>query len=295
MENKYKFILLGLFLLLFTGCMANNADVTILDLPQDSRGNVEVAIQDQFTEIIDLRMFQRLGDIVILQNTSIGDRYINISSPDSVPQVGQILCLKSDNSPAFFQPEILAVTPLGGTNYQIYMDMPLDYDFDTTDGCSIGNVNWAVDGSITPVRFLISPSNHPDDVSWDITRIMWYCEGDGTNTPGDPTPDYTAFFTMDSLTNGAYLRTVDGTTKNLFNFKNNGEAVARMYDFTIIQTPNRNGFYSAFARRTFNGADKNGVTIRLDAVTNDTIEWVVQDNLTEMSFCKAVVQGHIVE
>ncbi len=172
--------------------------------------------------------------------------------------------------------------------------MPLDYGFDTTDGCALGNTNWAVDGSGTPVSFIATPALHPDNVSWDIIRIMWYCEGDGVSGP-DATPDYTSFFVTDPIVNGTYLRTVDGTTKNIFNVKNNGETVVRMYDLTIIQTPNKNGLYSAFARRTFNGLDKNGVVIRLDAVTNDTLEWVVQDDLTDMSFCSAVVQGHIVD
>ena len=260
-----------------------------------SFGVLDVKIQDQTTEIIDLRLFQTLGNITLLKDYSVGDRYVNISSPDHVPEIGNVLCLKSDDSNAFLQPEILSVLSLGGNNYELFLDQPLDYGFDINDGCAVGNVNWAVDGSVNPVEFSVSPSGNINSTSWDIVRIIWYCEGTGGSTPGDEIPDFTSFFTMDPVTNGAYLRVEDGYKKNIFNVKNNGELVSRMYDLTLIQTINRDGLYSAFARRTFGGQDKNGVTVRLDAETGDKITWVVQDDLTEMSFCKAVVQGHIVD
>jgi len=173
--------------------------------------------------------------------------------------------------------------------------MPVDYMFDITDGCSIGTSNWAVDGSVIDIVFSISPYGNINTTKWDITRIIFKCDGAGMSNPSDKTPDYTAFFTMDQVTNGAYLRTVDGHTKNIFNVKNNGDMLSRMYDVTINTELNKVGLYTTFARRTFAGQDKNGVTIRLNALGADSLEWVIQDDLTSMVSCVAVVQGHIVE
>lgn len=257
---------------------------------------VDVAIQDQYTEIIDLKMFEVLNNITIIGTPQVGERTIRIESVGVIPSPGEILCLKSDDTDAFMQPVILTVTPVGGDQYDIYMDLPLDYAFDSTDGCALGNPNWAVDGSITPVKFILSPSGNVNGTSWDLTRITFSCLGLGTSTPSDPTPDDTSFFTMDPINNGIYLRVVDGYTKNIFNVKSNHGVKLRVGgDLEIIQTPNKNGFYSTTARRTFNGPDKNGVTIRLDSDTNDTFELVVQDDLTDMALCEAVVQGHIVD
>lgn len=258
-----------------------------------SFASLDVNINDRTSEVVDKYLYEVLANVTILGNYSINDRYINISSA-VVPQIENTISIKEDSSSAYYQGEVLTSTSLGGNIYEIHLDIPLDHPYGDTDYTVLGNNNWAVDGSVTPVSFIVSPEGAPDNVSWDITRVILQCVGPGLGVP-DPVPDLTSFFTTDALTNGIYLRYTDGVTKNVFNAKSNAELELRTFDLTLNTNPNKDGLYSAGVRRTFNGNDKNGVVIRLDAATSDKFELVVQDDLTGMTKCNAVAQGHIVD
>jgi hypothetical protein len=253
-------------------------------------GSLPVVVQDQHSEIIDLRLSQIIAEINITSNTSINDLFVNISS-GVAPQVSDLVCFKENL--AFYQGEVLSVTSLGGDNYEIKVDKPLDFAFTTEGGCSIREDDWAVDGSLSSQTFSVSPSGLDDDVSWDITRVMLVCLGDGISGP-DPTPDLSSFFTTDPIINGIVFRSVNGITKNIFNAKDNFHLVSETYDLSFYPA-NRFGYYGVTSRRTFSGPDKNGVTIRLDAITNDRFDLIIQDDLTDMEECHAVVQGHVVQ
>lgn len=268
-------------------------NLTISNLPIDTSGNLEVAIQDQFTEIIDLKLFRATDIMIILDDTIIGSHSINVSTP-TTPTIGDVACLKHNTGSAFMQAEILTVAAIGIDEYELGLDTPVDFVFTTGDECDFGTTNWAVDGSIDHQSFTVSPGGLLNTTKWDIVRIILLCEGNAVTGPDD-TPDGTSFFTMDAITNGIYLRTVDGTIKNIFNSKSNNDLILRMYDVNVNTVKNRFGLYTVSTRRTFAGQDKNGVTIRLNALGQDSIELVIQDDLTPMNLCEAVVQGHIVE
>ena len=70
--------------------------------------------------------------------------------------------------------------------------------------------------------------------------------------------------------------------------------VSETYDLSIYPK-SRFGYYAVTSRRTFSGADKNGVTVRLNADTDDTFQLIIRDDLTDMEECHAIVQGHVVE
>lgn len=268
-----------------TGC-SNTYFITTN--PVDDAGNLEVAIQDQHTEIIDLKLSKLISEINITLNTSIDDVYINISS-SVPPQSGNLICLKENTS--FYQSKILSVASLGGDEYQVLLDTPLDFAFSTNGGCSIRNDNWAVDGSVTPQIFTVSPAGL--NSNWDITRMILVCRGEGVGVSNE-IPDSSSFFTMAPITNGIVFRSVNGITKNIFNVKNNFNLEGETLDLNIFDA-NRLGDYMVSVRRTFNGQDKNGVTLRLNSVTEDRFELIINDDLTDMEECHAYVQGHVVE
>ena len=98
------------------------------------------------------------------------------------------------------------------------------------------------------------------------------------------------------LTNGIFFRVKNGTTKNIFNAKTNGDLAAHMFDLNYVDdTLGPSGQYGLRGRRTFGGQSKNGVVIRLNSETNDIFECVVQDDLTDLTNFQIIVQGHIVE
>lgn len=261
-------------------------------MPVDDEGNLETIKQDQHTEVIDLKLHQILDEMTLLANYSIGVFFINVETTGDVPIIGDSICLKE--STAFYQAEVLAVTPIAGNQYTLRLDIPTDFAFTTDAFACLNNDNMAVDGSVTPVLFRVSPANLTAGVEWDLTRFMLSFRGAGYGTPPNNQPDDAGFGTMGPLTNGIYIRSVNGITKNLFNAKTNFDLKSRMYDIDY-SLDNKNGEFGARGRRSINGDDKNGVTIRLEAVTEDEFQLWVNDDLTDMTEMVMVVQGHVVD
>jgi len=280
------FLLVALAIIFLT----NRTNIThVSNMPISDGGFVEVELQDQHTEIIDLKLHQTVNEIFFLSNYNIGDRFVNISSI-SIPIIGQSTCFKEGT--AFYQGGIIGVTSLGGDTYTLELDTPLDYNFSINNFGCLTIVNMAVDGSVTPQIFKVSPEGLNDDVEWDITRVIIVMSGEGIGA-SDDFPDDSDFGVTSALTNGIVLRSVNGITKNIFNIKKNGEFRLRAYDVTYTDK-SKAGLFSVGVRRSFAGVDKNGVTVRLIAGTNDSIEVEIQDDLTEMFGMQIVVQGHVV-
>lgn len=292
--NKSLIFLLGLLLITSIFIVVAQSNVInfrggIENIILESNGALPVNIQDQHTEIIDLILHNQIDTIALNQTNSIGDRsvYINTST---TPDATMIVCFKEDT--AFYQASILTVSSLGGDMYLIELDTPLDYAYTDATYGELATTNMAINGSSTPVTFKVSPKGLDDGVAWDITRIIFVMAGTGIGAQNDA-PDDGDFGVTGVLTNGIVLRSVNGITKNIFNVKRNGEFRLRAYDVTYTEA-SKAGLYSVGVRRTFAGQSKNGVTVRLNADANDTIEVIIQDDLTEMFGMKAVVQGHVV-
>ena len=259
--------------------------------PIESNNAIPVNVQDQASEVIDLHLMRTITDITITSNTSIDDTIVSIDS-DVTPQIGNSVCFKE--STAFYQGDILSVTPTGGTGYDIELDMPLDYAYTTDGGCALRDKNLNVDGSTTPVVFSVSPQGLIDPLKynrgqrWDIVRLMLAIT-DATAMDDGKFGGITG-----GITNGIVIRKKNGTYKNIFNAKTNGDIALHVYDLTYIDdTLGPAGLYGLRVRRTFGGQNKNGVVIRLDADDDDEFQVIVRDNLTGLDGFTAVVQGHI--
>jgi hypothetical protein len=255
---------------------------TIINTLQDS---INVFIQDQTTEIIDLHFSKLVQAYTIVTDTNVDDTSVTINA-GAEPTDGNTVCFKENS--AFYQGTILSHSA-SGDNWIINLDVPLDYAFTTSVDCAKeASINLAVDGSVTPQIFTISPKELPN-VKWDITRIL------GSIIDATAMDDG-KFGGMTALTKGIYIRKKDGTHKNIFNAKTNGDLAAHMYDVTYISdTFGPAGKFGLRFRRTFNGQDKNGVVIRLNSETDDELQCVIQDDLTDLDEFSLIAQGHIVE
>jgi len=254
----------------------------------DEYGNLEVAIQDQFTEIVDLYL-QRLIDIITIDvNTAIGDTTIVVSTTGTIPSIGNYVCLKEDM--AFYQGRIQAVTPISGNQYSLSLNSPLDFAFTTDGGCSISSVDMNVDGSVTPVVFAVSPALLNQDIFWDICRMLLVINDDAAMDDGK------FGGIVGGLANGLVFRVrYNGHVKNLFTIRTNGDFRLRSFDAQYLDaTLGPDGQYGFGVRRSFNGMDKNGVVIRLRNDSEpDSFEVLVQDDLTSLGNMRMVIQGHV--
>jgi hypothetical protein len=96
------------------------------------------------------------------------------------------------------------------------------------------------------------------------------------------------------ITNGIVMRKVDGTYRNIFNVKTNGEMAGIMFDFDILSAQNVNQGQNGFnGRLTFAGQSKVGVTIRL--APGEDLQLLVRDDLTDLDLLEIVAEGHEVE
>ncbi|MBW2675754.1 MAG: hypothetical protein JRD89_20500 [Deltaproteobacteria bacterium] len=254
--------------------------------PNEDNGAMPVNKQDAHTEIIDLFLSRFLDDLTILADVAIDDDTADIETTGVVPVIGDAVCFKDVDGVAFYQGEIITVVPIAGNQYTITVDSPFDFAFTTADGCSLRSNDLGVDGSVTRVPFVVSPGGLAPGVEWDITRT--FCTILSSNSMDDG-----RFGSAAALTRGLLLRSVNGVTKNIFNAKKNGDFQLRTGDRSYADKAPA-GQYSVSFRRSFNGDDKNGVTLRLEGDTDDVFVYLVQDDLTGQVI-EAVTQGHVVQ
>lgn len=284
--NNQSLIFLGLVLVAFAIILYPGSDFLFDGVIRTEDGTpvevIDVAIQDQTTELIDLYLVRHLANITLLQNYPIGVNRINISSTVT-PQVMNMVCLKEGRH--FYQAEITAVSSLGDNNYQLTLDSPLDYAFTTNGGCSLNDKNMNVLGSIdNPVVFSVSPRGL--NVSWDINWILFHIHD---NSPMDGS----TFGGIPKLTNGVVLRSVDGITKNIGNYKYNSD-FWHINGEVIYDDKAPAGEYGLASIKRFNGQAYNGVVVRLDNTTGATIEVLIQNDLRALGAFHITVHGQVV-
>lgn len=247
------------------------------DLRLETDGSIRVAIQDQTSDIVDLYMHTTKETLTLSANQSIDDTAIVVTDVTGV-SVGDLLCFKEDGR--YTQVEILNIV-----STTLTIDSPLDYAYTTDASVHTGEHDLkTIAGSLAaPIIYAVSP---PTGTKWDIVRVLLHIE--------DQTAmDTSKFGGISALTNGVILRAKNGTYKNIFNVKTNGEFAERAYDVDYSDKAPA-GFYGLTIRRTFGGQDKNGVVVRIDGNEGDEFQVMIQDDLTNLDHFHCIVQGHVV-
>lgn len=247
----------------------------------ESNNALPVNVQDQHTEIIDHYLHTE-GSLQNPAATVTIDTRTFLVATGTVA-AGNILCFQEGTN--FFQAMALSVA-VASPNDTITIDSPFDFAFTTAAIICVGSNNMNVDGSSTPVEFVLSPKNLTNGQEWDIVRLVF-------TITDQSSMDFSTFGGIAALTNGAVLRISDGDTKHIFNVKTNGDFSARAYD-TAYADKAPAGYYGFSCRRTFGGQSKNGVTIRLTSTTNDELKILIQDDLRNLDSFYCIAQGHVV-
>lgn len=94
------------------------------------------------------------------------------------------------------------------------------------------------------------------------------------------------------LTKGCVLRLkrANGVFENIFTFKSN-EDMIRVADSHEWDAKAPSGIYGLSVKFVFGGQDKHGVVLRLSY--GDRLEFIIQDNLTQLTTLEVLMQGHM--
>ena len=248
----------------------------------EENGGVPVNIQDQTTPPFDLYFVQGLGPPTTLAAvTAVGDTAISVNSVALISTGTYIGVVTGDpDEPRFYFAEVLAVA---GTHVSV--DTPLDFAFSVSDNVIATTRDLNVNGSVTSQVFEVQGPGTGSELAIDITRIL-------IEITTDSAPPFDGFGNIaGGLTKGLVLRRVDGETRNTWNVKTNSEFANLAYDYTLLS-----GFGAAvdglLVRYTFAGQDKHGVAVRLAA--SESLELLIQDDLTSLLSFRVIAAGHIV-
>jgi hypothetical protein len=245
---------------------------------------VDVAIQDQTTDIIIQPFMNRRNGTTLAISSTLYDKSVTVTSATGM-LVGDRFVI--------FDPVAIRFSGffiVGISGNIITLDAPIDFAYTAGSFIDFGSINMAVNGSVTPVKFGVrNPQGTPPDVSlsFDVTRIIVACLT-------DTAVDLNKFGDLAPLTNGLLLRYNDGRTYNIFNVKRNGGFAAIGYDWQPHASTNPTQGQDGFIfRLTFGGQEKLGVVSRLDIGTD--LEIIVQDDLLLLDELTVVAEGHLVQ
>jgi hypothetical protein len=254
----------------------------ITDPDGDGIGGLDVYIQDQHTGIVDLFLMNVEGTFTLASTVTIDTNTFTATGGHGITTGDTVFLSEGIRFSQF--------TVLNVVTDTITVDSPIDVAYTTGATCQRGITNMNVDGSSTPVIFSIAPLDiSPTSNQWDIVRMIFAIQ-DGSSM------DSSMFGSIaGGITNGVVIRQKDGLFQNYFNIKTNGDFALRAYDISFDDRASPQGEYFFRSRRTFGGASKTGVTIRLAGEDNDEFQVIIQDDLTSLDSFSVTVQGHVVE
>jgi hypothetical protein len=242
-------------------------------------GSIDVNIQDQTTVPIDALFAQSVSAFTISQDATASTvdamSYTFELTAGHGVNVGDELILLDTASDRALQ--CVAITVATNT---LTIDRPIDHAF--ASATTLGRIvttEMAVNGSLaSPQIFTFRAALVPTDIVRFIITIT-----------DDTSMDDSRFGGIAALTNGLILRIDNSFQKTIFNFKSNQDIKQFCYDVEYSDKAPA-GEFGLSARITFGGQSKHGVVLRVS--DDDVIQWIVQDDLTELTTLKIACQGH---
>lgn len=248
-----------------------------------TNGGLDVNIQDQHTRALDLRFIQATGAVsTVATATAVDDMTVTVADAGgggTAFEDEDYVGIFNSVTGAFYFGMMIAA-PSGNV---LSLDSPIDSVFPIGSTVLASSFAMNVDGSSTREIFQIGPTGAPVDI--DITRFL------GVITDGSAMDDG-KFGALDALEKGCVLRVVNGEYQNLWNVKTNGDFKLLGFDFPYTPASPA-GVFGGHFRITYAGPEKHGVVLRLDA--GDTLEFIIQDDLSDLTSFEIMAQGHIVE
>lgn len=288
MKEVYTFLVIGL--LIFSTLALASSAVKLFDTNTVPRGlkiapdgSQDVNIQDQTTRPAMLRL-SLIDDLTptLAEVPKVGAYTITLEAGHSVTANKSLSIIYDEGGleflPHFYTPKVLSVAA-----NVLTLDEPVPYPFPVNSICYTSTHNMNVDGSSTAKVYGIT---NVFSTAADITQVIFHIT-DATDM------DDSLFGGMPALTRGIVFRKKlkDGHYENIFNVKSNGEfgeisgPADKAYDSKAPA-----GVYGYTVKINFSGQENIGVAIRLNQ--GESIELVIQDDLTDLLTFVCYIEGH---
>jgi hypothetical protein len=246
----------------------------------DGVDTLSTANSPSTTGVLDLHFVQFMVPLVLAVDTVVNTNTITVESGHGLTTADAGIHIALFNTPTntFVSMELVTVT-----GDVILLDSPMNQVYTvgvSTVGAFLNNMN--VDGSVTPQVFTVT--SRPG-LSGNVVAVSIQLR--------DTIPmDFDTFGGLPVLTNGVVLRinNGDGTYRNLYNFKSNGDVILMAQNHAFTET-NGGGVRGFDAHIAFGGHENHDVVVRLIDSLSESMEVVVQDDLTGLTLMDWVIQG----
>lgn len=252
-------------------------------------GGIDVNVQDQTSPAL-ITKFNNVQETTTLTAPAVQFSYtIEVASTTGMflptaTENGAFLILFDVASERFM---VCSVISIAGTTVTIDTQIDFAFPVDTIVDIAITNMN--VNGSVTPQIFGIRGLGTVPgiDLTYDITRIIF------TGLTNSAV-SLALFGDLPKLLRGLTLRHRDGEVNNIFNVKSNLELEGITLDWVPYAASNPAQGQDGFAARlTFASQGKIGVAQRIGP--GEDLEFVVQDDLTDLVLLEVIAEGHQVD
>lgn len=241
---------------------------------------VDAYIQDQTTPVFVQKANQVVATSTLAAATVIDDYSFEVADATGFA-IGQYLGIFCTQTDRYYAGHILNVV---GTT--ITMDIPIDSAMAIGALVGTGISQMAVDGSVTPEIFKLRGADPGVDITFDVTHIIITCittsaillTGFGDIAGG--------------LTRGLLIRhnRTDGK-HNIAHFRTNMELKGHIYTWEDLDDVNPGlGYHGFVGKMSFAGRGDMGVAIRVGP--GESLDFVVQDDLTDLLSLEVVIIGH---
>lgn len=266
--------------------LGSNADCFV-NLPNGKRalavnnadGPFDIFQQDQVTPPFQyFMMTEEKTDITLTAPVSTNDEIINVSAGHGFTSGSMIVIAEGD---AFEQAVVKSVNVNA-----ITINIPVAGNFTTAATVIRGNRELNLDGSVTPVDFFaklygVGAVVPVDFIGAKITMIH------------AAAGDLTKFGSLAELTNGFYLRKMDGNHLNLANYTKNQDFEDFGWNVRFDDRAGGGGEYSTIV--SIQLKESYGIAIRLNPSSGDCINGVIRDDLTGLLSFRIQVFGHFTQ
>lgn len=239
-------------------------------------GAVDIHDADSHSVLINHFVHNPTGDTSVLNGSfDAGDRVIVVENSSSFT-AGNHIDIRNGTKHIHHWRVIVDVT---GNN--ITIGAPLDYDFPDGSIVNEGIANMNVDGSVTPVVFILTPQ---EDQVLHLLRMLVAMEH-------STVADDSLFGNIPALTNGVVVRVShdNGTSFNtIATWHKNKDIKEDTFDVTYSDKAG-GGNFGTSGRWTWKNV---GNVIRLDEEEDEIFQVVIQDDLTSLVDFQIKLQGH---
>jgi len=238
-------------------------------------GAIDVTLQDSEEPIVGLVAINETGTITLDSAVAIDDYTLTLVAAHGVI-VGDVV--EFYEGTRWFQ-----AFAIGVATDVITLDRPFEFAFTTVAIGKKGTHNMNVDGSSTPVIFRVTNKHMDDGEHWDISSF-------NLSITDQTAMDDAKFGGISGLSRGLLGRVKNSIYHNLYLAKTNQD-LKLGFNEVVYSSKAPAGFFGLIAKTKVGGQGNLGSIVRLHAIGDDEIQFIVQDDLQLLDTLIVLVGG----